>query len=43
MVINTIDITNTTIGIAASEGIAIAKAFRLETPELTVEKNSNGY
>jgi phosphotransferase system enzyme I (PtsI) len=27
-------------GIAASEGIAIAKAFRLENPELTVEKKS---
>ncbi|MGM0878801.1 MAG: phosphoenolpyruvate--protein phosphotransferase [Bacillota bacterium] len=40
MVINTIDITNTIIGIAASEGIAIAKAFRLETPELTVEKTT---
>ncbi|MGM0876783.1 MAG: hypothetical protein ACQEWV_19000 [Bacillota bacterium] len=42
MVINIIDITNI-IGITASEGIAIAKDFRLETPELTVEKNSNGY
>ncbi|ALC84377.1 phosphoenolpyruvate-protein phosphotransferase [Bacillus gobiensis] len=30
--------TKTMIGIAASEGIAIAKAFRLETPELTIEK-----
>jgi phosphotransferase system enzyme I (PtsI) len=38
MVTNTIDITKTMIGIAASEGIAIAKAFRLETPELTIEK-----
>ncbi|RAS74620.1 phosphoenolpyruvate--protein phosphotransferase [Priestia endophytica] len=27
-------------GVAASEGIAIAKAFRLENPELTVEKKS---
>ena len=27
-------------GIAASSGIAIAKAFRLENPELTVEKKS---
>ena len=26
------------LGIAASSGIAIAKAFRLEHPELTVEK-----
>jgi phosphoenolpyruvate-protein phosphotransferase (PTS system enzyme I) len=40
MVINTVDIKNTIIGIAASEGIAIAKAFRLETPELTVEKTT---
>jgi phosphotransferase system enzyme I (PtsI) len=27
-------------GIAASSGIAIAKAFRLENPELTVEKTA---
>ncbi|RJS62777.1 phosphoenolpyruvate--protein phosphotransferase [Priestia filamentosa] len=32
--------TKTIQGIAASEGIAIAKAFRLENPELTVEKQS---
>ncbi|GAA3324725.1 hypothetical protein GCM10020331_053740 [Ectobacillus funiculus] len=29
------------VGIAASSGIAIAKAFRLEHPELTVEKNND--
>ncbi len=27
-------------GIAASNGIAIAKAFRLENPELTVDKKN---
>ncbi|RAS73220.1 phosphoenolpyruvate--protein phosphotransferase [Priestia endophytica] len=32
--------TKTIQGIAASEGIAIAKAFRLENPELTVKKQS---
>ncbi|MFC3884324.1 phosphoenolpyruvate--protein phosphotransferase [Bacillus songklensis] len=32
--------TNEILGIAASSGIAIAKAFRLENPELTVEKTA---
>ena len=32
--------THTISGIAASNGIAIAKAFRLENPELTVEKKT---
>lgn len=40
MLKKTIDITKIINGIAASEGIAIAKAFRLEHAELTVEKNS---
>lgn len=39
MLKKTIDITKTINGIAASEGIAIAKAFRLEHVELTVEKS----
>ncbi|MCM3653364.1 phosphoenolpyruvate--protein phosphotransferase [Metabacillus litoralis] len=34
------DITKIITGIAASEGIAIAKAFRLENPELIIEKKS---
>lgn len=40
MISNTSEMTKTIQGIAASEGIAIAKAFRLENPELTVEKQS---
>ncbi|WP_342047554.1 phosphoenolpyruvate--protein phosphotransferase [Bacillus sp. OTU530] len=40
MLKKTIDITKIINGIAASEGIAIAKAFRLEHAELTVEKSS---
>ncbi|WP_100331304.1 phosphoenolpyruvate--protein phosphotransferase [Bacillus xiapuensis] len=32
--------TNEILGIAASSGIAIAKAFRLENPELTAEKTA---
>lgn len=32
--------TRTLSGIAASNGIALAKAFRLETPDLTVEKKA---
>lgn len=40
MITNTIEVSKTIQGIAASEGIAIAKAFRLENPELTVEKKS---
>ncbi len=40
MMINIIEVTKTIQGIAASEGIAIAKAFRLENPELTVKKKS---
>ncbi len=40
MVIKTIHTKSTINGIAASEGIAIAKAFRLEHMELTVEKSS---
>ncbi|MGE8079810.1 phosphoenolpyruvate--protein phosphotransferase [Peribacillus loiseleuriae] len=37
---NAIEATQTIQGIAASEGFAIAKAFRLENPDLTVEKKS---
>lgn len=40
MSIKTMDITKIITGIAASEGIAIAKAFRLENPELIIEKKS---
>lgn len=40
MISNTSEMTKTIQGIAASEGIAIAKAFRLENPELTVKKQS---
>ncbi|SFQ86234.1 phosphotransferase system, enzyme I, PtsI [Priestia endophytica DSM 13796] len=40
MSIKTMDITKIITGIGASEGIAIAKAFRLENPELIIEKKS---